>query len=69
MPFRSKAQQAFMFLKHPSIAKRWADKYGTPKNLPKHVKKPAKKPIKKPAKKVIKLKSKHGRKQRTTNAF
>lgn len=24
MPFRSKAQQRFMFAKHPRIAKRWA---------------------------------------------
>lgn len=24
MPFKSKAQQRFMFAKHPKIAKRWA---------------------------------------------
>lgn len=24
MPFKSKAQQRFMFAKHPTIAKRWA---------------------------------------------
>lgn len=34
MPFKSKAQQKFMFAKHPQIAKRWAKKYGVPKNLP-----------------------------------
>ncbi|MFA6100404.1 MAG: hypothetical protein WC750_06085 [Patescibacteria group bacterium] len=34
MPFKSKAQQKFMFAKHPEIAKRWAKKYGVPKNLP-----------------------------------
>lgn len=35
MPFKSKAQQKFMFAKHPKIAQKWADKYGVPKNLPK----------------------------------
>ena len=39
MPFQSKAQQGYMFAKQPKIAKRWADKYGVPKNLPEHVKK------------------------------
>lgn len=34
MPFKSKAQQKFMFAKHPQIAKRWADKYGVPESLP-----------------------------------
>lgn len=29
MPFRSYRQQKYMFAKHPKIAKRWADKYGT----------------------------------------
>lgn len=28
MPFKSFKQQAFMFAKHPKIAKKWADKYG-----------------------------------------
>lgn len=36
MPFVSEAQRRFMYLKHPEIAKRWEDKYGTPKNLPYH---------------------------------
>lgn len=36
MPFRSKAQQRFMFARHPAIAKRWASEYGVPKNLPDH---------------------------------
>ena len=36
MPFKSKAQQGYMFAKHPKIAKRWAKKYGMPKDLPKH---------------------------------
>ena len=26
MPFESKAQQRFMFAKHPEMAKEWADK-------------------------------------------
>lgn len=37
-PFRSKAQRAFMYAKHPEIAKRWEDEYGPGKNLPEHVK-------------------------------
>jgi hypothetical protein len=28
MPFRSKKQRAFMFAKHPRIARRWVKKYG-----------------------------------------
>jgi hypothetical protein len=38
MPFKSTAQEKYLFSKHPEIAKRWAKKYGVPKNLPKHVK-------------------------------
>lgn len=34
MPFRSKAQQRFMFARHPRTARRWARTYGVPKNLP-----------------------------------
>jgi hypothetical protein len=37
MPFKSKVQQAYLFLKHPSIAKKWAKKYGVSKKLPKRV--------------------------------
>ena len=44
MPFRSKAQQRFLFAVHPEIAKRWAKEFGVGKNLPQHVKK---KPVKK----------------------
>lgn len=29
MPFKSEAQRKFMYAKHPAIAKRWAEKYGT----------------------------------------
>jgi hypothetical protein len=29
MPFKSKAQRAFMYAKHPAIAKRWTAKYGS----------------------------------------
>lgn len=35
MPFKSKAQQKFMFAKHPKIAKRWADETKSMKSLPK----------------------------------
>ena len=38
MPFKSEAQRGFMFAKHPKIAKRWAEKYGS-KSLPKKIKK------------------------------
>lgn len=31
MPFESFKQQAYLFAKHPAIAKRWAKKYGTKK--------------------------------------
>lgn len=34
MPFRSKAQQRFMFAKHPRIAKRWAKETKNFKSLP-----------------------------------
>ena len=34
MPFKSKAQQRYMFARHPKIARRWAKKYGVPKGLP-----------------------------------
>lgn len=29
MPFRSKKQRAYLYAKHPRVAKRWARKYGT----------------------------------------
>ncbi len=28
MPFKSEKQRRYMYLKHPSIAKRWTKKYG-----------------------------------------
>jgi hypothetical protein len=34
MPFKSKAQQRFMFAKHPRIAKRWAKETKNFKKLP-----------------------------------
>jgi hypothetical protein len=34
MPFESKAQQRFMFAKHPRIAKRWAGETSDIKALP-----------------------------------
>jgi hypothetical protein len=33
MPFRSGAQERFMFAEHPSIAKRWLREYGQPRKL------------------------------------
>ena len=38
MPFKSKAQQKFMFARHPKIAKRWAKETKNIKSLPKRVK-------------------------------
>jgi len=38
MPFKSESQRRYLWMKHPKTAKRWADKYGTPKNLPEHSK-------------------------------
>jgi len=29
MPFKSKKQRTFLFAKKPTIAKKWAKKYGT----------------------------------------
>lgn len=39
MPFKSKAQQGFMFSKHPEIAKKWAAETNNFKSLPKKVSK------------------------------
>lgn len=39
MPFKSKAQQRFMFATHPRMAKRWADETPNMKKLPEKVKK------------------------------
>ena len=38
-PFKSKAQQRFLFAKHPKIAKRWAKETKNIKSLPKKVRK------------------------------
>lgn len=34
MPFQSKAQQRFLYAKHPKIAARWADETPNIKRLP-----------------------------------
>jgi len=34
MPFKSKAQQRWMFARHPKMAKRWAKKTPNMKSLP-----------------------------------
>ncbi len=39
MPFKSKAQQRFMYAKHPKIAKKWAKKTSSFKSLPARAKK------------------------------
>ena len=38
MPYKSRAQAAFMHIHHPEVAKRWDKKYGNAGKLPKHVK-------------------------------
>lgn len=35
MPFKSDAQRAFLYAKHPAIAKRWRKESGPQTNLPK----------------------------------
>jgi hypothetical protein len=37
MPFKSAAQQRFMFSQHPEMAKRWAKETPNIKNLPEKV--------------------------------
>lgn len=39
MPFKSKKQQDYMFMKHPDIAARWAKETPDMKNLPERVQK------------------------------
>ena len=43
MPFKSKAQQGFMFANMPKTAKKWAKETPNTKSLPKKVAKKAKK--------------------------
>ncbi len=39
MPFRSEKQKKFLFAKKPKIAKKWAKKYGVPKDLNEYIRK------------------------------
>jgi hypothetical protein len=50
MPLKSKAQQSYLFAKHPEIAKEFADKTKNIKSLPEHVKKKGKAKAKKKSK-------------------
>jgi len=43
MPFKSKAQQGYMFAQHPRVAKEMASKTKSMKSLPARAKKTAKK--------------------------
>lgn len=45
MPFKSKAQQGYMFMAHPKIANRWAKETPSMKDLPAKIK--SKKGVKK----------------------
>lgn len=39
MPFKSKAQERFLYAKHPAIAKKWSKEYGADtEGLPEKVK-------------------------------
>jgi hypothetical protein len=38
MPFKSKAQERYLYATHPDIAKRWQAKYGQPEKLPEYAK-------------------------------
>lgn len=60
MPFRSKAQQKFMFAKHPEIAKEFADATPNIKKLPEHVKKTT-------TTKVNKMKKEHKEKNKCSS--
>lgn len=55
MPYKSKAQRAYLHIHEPEIAKRWDKEYPNQKNLPKHVK-PKKKTKKKKGKSSLKSK-------------
>lgn len=37
MPFKSKAQQRFLFSQEPELAEEWVKKYGNRKNLPEKI--------------------------------
>lgn len=37
MPFKSLAQERFMYSQKPKLANEWQDKYGIPKQLPQKV--------------------------------
>lgn len=47
VPFKSRAQQGFLYANEPEVAKSWEAKYGIPKGLPKHVKRKPKKKVRK----------------------
>ena len=44
MPFRSKAQERYLYANEPAVAKRWQKLYGQPEKLPEHAKRKVKRP-------------------------
>ena len=40
MPFKSQAQRAFLYMKHPKVAKEWAQETPNEATLPEHAGKP-----------------------------
>lgn len=47
MPFKSKAQQGYMFIHHPELAKEFAAHTTNYKDLPEHVKRAKKRALRK----------------------
>jgi hypothetical protein len=45
VPFQSEAQRRYLWANDPKVAQKWADKYGTPKNLPMHKRKKARRKV------------------------
>jgi hypothetical protein len=43
MPFKSEAQRRYLWAKHPEIARKWADKYGSKPQSAGDIKKAARK--------------------------
>jgi len=59
-PFVSEAQRRYMWAKHPKVAREWADKYGTPRNLPERLNESKRKAYKNAGKKAGLTRKKRG---------
>ena len=65
MPFKSQAQRAYLYAKHPDIARRWEKETPKGKKLPRHAKSTMKKVAKRAARGKAKYDSKKIRKMIT----